>query len=178
MGRVIIASIDEATPRPFPEFVGVMGRGTIQTRGVIEGADRPLFLRIHELPTNAEIRWDRPPVDHLVYVWSGEIDANEKRLSVDGVVVVEHNGSATIRAGPQGATLAHFHRREELRHTRRGVALEELFRAHAVRQSDQRAGASLEMRQHPFADLLVIPRKISLGNRRAAGLLPERLVGF
>ena len=73
---------------------------------------------------------------------------------------------------------AHLDGREKVRHAGRSVALKELFGADTIRQPDQRAGATLEMRQHPLADVFVVAREVDLGEGRTGHIRPQRLVGF
>jgi hypothetical protein len=113
VGRVVIARSDQSPIEGFPRFVGVRAEGAVRSRRVIGGPDRPLFLWMHELPAGAEVCWERPPVGHVAYVWTGEVEADGTTLGADGAVIVEHKGGVVLRAGPQGATLAHFHRRED-----------------------------------------------------------------
>ena len=68
---------------------------------------------MHELSAGSEIRWDAPPVGHAAFVWSGEAEVAGAKLPKHGALVVEHNGSAVLRAGPSGAVFAHFHSRDE-----------------------------------------------------------------
>ena len=75
MGRVVITSVEDVPIRDFPPFAGVTGVGNLQTRGVIDGPDRPLLFWLHELSPGTRISWDRPPVVHLAFVWSGVIEA-------------------------------------------------------------------------------------------------------
>ena len=53
------------------------------------------------------------PVDHAVFVWDGVIDVKGVAVAAVGAVIVEHGGDAVIRAGSRGATLAHFHPRDD-----------------------------------------------------------------
>jgi len=112
VGKAVLRTFDEVKTRDFPRLNGLTTKGEIQTRGIIDMADRPLCYWMHDLAPGAEIRLESPPVDHLAYVWTGEIEADGKRLPLDGMLLVEHNGSAAMRAGPSGARVAHFHQQE------------------------------------------------------------------
>ena len=113
MGRVVISRTDETPLGTFPHLTGVTSQGDIKTRGVVDKPDRPVFLWMHELAPGAEVRWDSPPVGHVAFVWSGDVEANGTKVPTDGVLVVEHKANAVLRAGAGGATVAHFHRRED-----------------------------------------------------------------
>ena len=128
MGKVVIAHLDEVAAGGFPDLAGVSGWGQIRTKSLIAGPDRGICLHMHELAPGAEIRWDEPPVDHLVYVWDGEIMFEGAPVETDGAAVVEHRGSGELLASPKGATLAHFHAAESLA----GSMRREGGRAHAI----------------------------------------------
>jgi hypothetical protein len=126
MGRVIISHADERSPGAFPALTGVAagagGPVGIVSSAVVAGGERPLFAWVHELPPEASIRWSRPPVGHLVYVWAGSVVAQagaepgmnpiDLNLEEGGVLCVEHGGEGALRAGVNGARLVHFHQRE------------------------------------------------------------------
>ena len=58
-----------------------------------------------------------------------------------------------------------FHLGEQIGLSRAGMALEEVLLAfYAVRCAHQAAGATDDMRQHPAADSLIIPRQFQLGD--------------
>ena len=118
MGRVIIAHADESSPRAFPALAGVAASEGVASRAVVAADDRPLFAWVHKLSPDAAIRWARPPVGHVVYVWEGSAVAAgdqgkpDTQLEEGSVLAVEHGGEAALRAGAGGAKLVHFHQRE------------------------------------------------------------------
>lgn len=113
MGKVIIVNADEVLPGKFPDMAGVGFIGAVNSRAVIVGPDRPLWLWMHELEPGAAIHWERPPVGHLVYVWKGSVTSGKEHLGPAGVVSIEHGGIASAVAGESGATVLHYHSRDE-----------------------------------------------------------------
>jgi hypothetical protein len=95
---------------------------------VIGGADRPASCWLHELRAGAQISWQEPPVGHALYVLSGEVMANGKRLRAGSALLVEHRGQALVRAGTSGSTLLHCHRAD----AQVGAAAGDGGRSHAV----------------------------------------------
>ncbi len=72
-----------------------------------------------------------------------------------------------------------FHGCQKIRHSGRRMTLKELLGAHSVRHPDERAGAALEVRQHPITDILVVSGEVGFGHgHTVAGVRPERLIGF
>lgn len=55
-----------------------------------------------------------------LFVCQGSIDVARTRLERQGAVLIEHHGEALVTAGPEGATLLHFHQREDQRPGRGG----------------------------------------------------------
>ncbi len=113
MPKVVIKTVDESPSVGFPALHGVTASGDIKTRSVMS-EDRPLYLWIHELAPGSSIRWQAPKVGHALYVWKGGVKAGAKALGEECVVIVEHKGSTTLEAGPEGATLVHYHQSEAL----------------------------------------------------------------
>jgi hypothetical protein len=114
MQHVVIKTVDESPGVAFPALDGVIARGSISTRSVIVGADRPLLLWVHEMAPGSSIAWAAPKVGHVAYAWKGSVNANGQALETESVVVVEHGGNCTITAGAGGATLVHYHQSEAL----------------------------------------------------------------
>ena len=112
MGKVVAAHVDDAKVVPFPALAGVSPAGSIRTRGVLSTPDRPLWLWMHELAPGAQIRWDKPALGHVVYVWKGAAGIAGQALAPEWVVSIEHQGNAVIEAGADGATLLHYHSRD------------------------------------------------------------------
>ena len=112
MGRVIVSHVDEATALPFPELSGMAAHGKVETSAVFSTPDRPLWLWLHVLSPGAQLRWTRPMVGHVVYVWKGSVTSNEQVMGPESVICVEHRAEAVVEAGRTGATLVHFHSQE------------------------------------------------------------------
>ena len=113
MGQVVIRTIEESPAAAFPALDGVAASGTLTTRGVITG-ERPLYAWVHEMAPGSRISFKSPRVGHVAHVWKGSVDADGKPLETGSTVIVEHRGNATVTAGPQGATLVHYHQSEAL----------------------------------------------------------------
>jgi hypothetical protein len=110
MARVEVARVEEApAERPAPE-AEVGARGEVQTRAVLKGAERPLWLWRHRLPPGAELGWERPRVGHVLYLAEGSATVGGEPVGVGEAVFVEHQARVTLRAGAAGATVLHFHR--------------------------------------------------------------------
>ena len=107
MGRVVIVAAGEAKPAGFPQLTGVEASGPLSTDTVVAGEDRPIRVWTHELEAGAALRWTRAPVDHLIYVWHGEVVCDDEPAKAEGAVVVEHGARASLRA-TQPSTLVHF----------------------------------------------------------------------
>ena len=112
MSHIVISHADEIAPAAFPALTGVSADSGIQSKGVVAKEDRPLYVWVHQLPPQAEIRWSKPPVGHVVYIWEGDAAADGKTLQKGAVLAVEHQGEAVLRAGAGGARLVHYHQRE------------------------------------------------------------------
>jgi quercetin dioxygenase-like cupin family protein len=82
--------------------------GTVESRAVLGGEERPIWLWSHKLAPGARMIWDRPPTGHLLYVWDGDLTVDGQPLAAGGTLVVEHKARARVEAGPAGATLLHF----------------------------------------------------------------------
>ena len=111
MGHVSIVSVDEVGPQAFPDLTGITSQGNVQSRAIITGLERPLWLWMHELMPGASIRWDTPDVGHVLHVWKGGVTADGQASGSDAVICIEHKAHAVIEAGDYGATLLHYHRR-------------------------------------------------------------------
>lgn len=112
MGHVSIVNVHDVVPGEFPRLNGLSASGSVTTRGVIAGSKRPLWLWMHELEPGAEIRWQRPPIGHVIYVWKGSVEVEGKRFASGCVICIEHGGGSSIVAGDEGAALLHYHRQE------------------------------------------------------------------
>ena len=111
-GRVSVVISDAVPLGEFPELAGVGHSGSVKSRAVVAGPDRQLWLWMHEMEAGASIRWERPPVGHLAYVWKGGVTVGAERLGPAGVLNTEHGGSSSIVAGPSGATVLDYHSRD------------------------------------------------------------------
>lgn len=112
MPRTIIRRRDEAPETGFPALHGVSGEGPLASRALISGGDRPISLWIHRLGAGSRISWDRPPAGHALYLIEGSAQAGGQTLEAEGALLVEHQGSVALVSGAEGATLLHFHERE------------------------------------------------------------------
>jgi len=110
VSRIVIASRDDAPLGTFPSSPSVRFAVGIESRAVIVGDDRPIQFWVHEARPGAEISWDHPADDHLLFVQSGEVRDGDKIVGADEVYIVEHGARSTLRAGERGAELAHFFR--------------------------------------------------------------------
>ena len=115
--RIQIRSLDAVPTQPFWAGAGVEGSAQAQTQALMDAA-HSLCLKVHTLPPDSWLTLNAPRVDHLFFVWKGSLKlraptCSEDRVDQDQVVVVEHGGLAKFIAGPQGATLAHFHQSEQ-----------------------------------------------------------------
>jgi hypothetical protein len=110
MPRITIRNTDEVPFGPFPQIPGVTMQGKIDTKGLVQTDDQPMWCWVHHLSPGAEMHWSKPPVAHGVFVWEGSIESAGKTYGVEAAVVVEHRGEASLRAGPEGAVVTHFHR--------------------------------------------------------------------
>jgi hypothetical protein len=109
MGRVVIAQSPSHEVVPFPEIEGLINQGAI-TYGVIDGADRPLLLWMHELNDGASVTFLDSPIDHLLYVFEGAVETDaDVQLRRKSTVIVERGGGMTLSA-KNNALLLHFHR--------------------------------------------------------------------
>jgi hypothetical protein len=109
MGRVAIRCAVEAPIMPLV-LPGFTTSEDVATRAVVHGEKRPILLWTHEMQPNAELRWDKPAMGQVAYVWEGSILAGEGELQAGSAILVEHGGAATVRGGANGATMLHFHR--------------------------------------------------------------------
>ncbi len=113
MANVKIRKMEDAEPGAFPAIVGVTSSGAISTRAVVAGEDRPITTYVHELPAGATISWSGPRRAHALYLWHGTASADGTAIPTDGMLLVEHGATATLTAGPDGATLVHYQQRED-----------------------------------------------------------------
>jgi hypothetical protein len=112
MSRVVINTVEQSPEVQFPALNGVSAEGTVKTRSVIPPG-RPLLLWAHELAPGAELRWQNPKFGHVLYIWKGGVEVDSSPMSEESTVVVEHRANARVKAGPQGATLLHYHQSED-----------------------------------------------------------------
>lgn len=112
MSRVVINTVEQSPEVGFPALNGVSAGGGVKTRSVIPPG-RPLLLWAHELAPGAQLRWQNPKFGHVLYVWKGEVDVGATTMGEECTVVVEHRAAATVKAGPEGATLLHYHQSED-----------------------------------------------------------------
>jgi hypothetical protein len=119
MGKVFAATVADAPQQDFDAGPGISARGSVKSRAVISGSDRPLWLRQHELAPGAGLAIEAPQVEHLFYVWEGSVEATDatanstpggstQTLPEKSVVAVSRRARANIKAGPAGATLLQF----------------------------------------------------------------------
>jgi quercetin dioxygenase-like cupin family protein len=108
MRRIMMASLEAATPQPLPPTSGIQPAGAVTTAGVITDLDRPLRLWRHTLAPGARLRVDRPAADQLFYVWSGALETDTGPAETGAVLVVEHGAQAQLMAGPAETVLLHF----------------------------------------------------------------------
>lgn len=111
MGHVRIVSFEEVVPGEFPALTGLAVRGSVQTRAMIVGPDRPLWLWVHELMPGTGLRWNAPEVGHVLHVWKGGVALDGQTTGTDAVICIEHGANAFVEAGEYGATLLHYHSR-------------------------------------------------------------------
>ncbi len=111
MGKVVIKQADQASTVPFSAVEGSAAIGAVQTKAVIQGADRPLLLWQHDMKAGAGLAFDKPNVGHVLYILAGAIEADGKTVEAGGTACVEHGAKADIRA-VKDTVLYHFHERE------------------------------------------------------------------
>ena len=111
MGKVVIKQAAGAPTVAFSEVEGACTQGAVQTRAVIKGADRPLFMWQHDLKTGAGLDFDKPKVGHVLYVLSGAIEVDGQPVEQNGTACIEHGATAKVRA-TKNTSLYHFHERE------------------------------------------------------------------
>ena len=111
MGSVVARAEDQPFG-PTPAEAAVRAAGGVETRRILGGPDRPIWLWMHRLRPGASLAWDRPRQDHLIYVWDGVAHSRDQPLRTDEAFVVEHGGQGEITA-PEGAVVMHFHRPED-----------------------------------------------------------------
>lgn len=109
MPTVVVSEIERSSPVAFPNIAGLSLSGSITTRSLVSGQDRPLHLLVHELSPSAEIRWDEPSGGHAVYVWQGNVQFNATDVPQNSAVFIEHRGRGAIRAANSTATVLHFY---------------------------------------------------------------------
>jgi len=109
--NIVIKTVDESPLVPFPQLNGLKSVGDVNSRSVI-ASDTALLLWIHELKPRASIEFVQPKCGHLLYVWRGDVNVNEVKVSEAQVFIVEHLADAIVTAGDQGATIVHFHQAE------------------------------------------------------------------
>jgi hypothetical protein len=146
MGRVVIAKVNESSPSAFPSLGGVSAVGGVESKPVVTGEDRSLILWQHTLVPGSEIHWNRPPVGHLIYAWSGGAEASGRRLDEDGTLIIEHGGQAVLRAGATPVTVLHFFRPLEASPARAGGGV------HVINHADALHYAIPEVDGTVFAD--------------------------
>jgi hypothetical protein len=132
MGRVVIADVNESSRIPFPSLAGVSVVGDIESKPILMAEDRPLILWQHTLAPGSEIHWDRPPVGHLIYTWSGGAEANGRRLDQDGALIIEHGAQADLHVGSAPVTVLHFCRPRNAAATRSGGGVHVVNHADAL----------------------------------------------
>ncbi len=67
-----------------------------------------LHMRSHELPVGAMLRIDGDGTDVVAYVWKGEAASAALNFEERASLIVENGASATLTAGPAGATILVF----------------------------------------------------------------------
>ncbi|MDE8654502.1 cupin domain-containing protein [Novosphingobium album (ex Liu et al. 2023)] len=116
MGKVVTARIGATPPGEFPALAGIRAQGALRSEAVIGGPDRPLALWVHRMPDGASIALADAPVDHLFFVLDGALDSAAQNdaawIARGGSALVAHGAKALLRA-VGGATIAHFHRRQD-----------------------------------------------------------------
>ena len=105
---VRIKSSADVEAAGFPTLDAVTAQGSIATRTVISGDDRPIALFVHDLAPGAAISWSGPARAHAAYVWQGTVEAGGVAVPKDGSLIIEHGASTELRAGPHGASIVHF----------------------------------------------------------------------
>ena len=111
MGKVVIKQAGEAPVVNFSNVAGASTQGSVQTRGVIQGAERPLLMWQHNLKAGAGLAFDRPATGHVLYVLSGAIDVDGIAVEANGTACIEHGARASVRATTD-TVIYHFHERE------------------------------------------------------------------
>lgn len=112
MLRGVVIQNAEASPREsFPPLTGAIADPVIESRHVISSGSS-LEAWVHDMPAGSKMRWQAPVRDHLFYVWKGALSQDGNPVASDQVIVVEHGATAMFVAGPEGATLVHFHHSE------------------------------------------------------------------
>jgi quercetin dioxygenase-like cupin family protein len=108
MARVELATMQNAPVADAAGIAELQAEGAVESRAVLKGDERPIWLWRHQLAPGARLIWERPPTGHLVYVWEGGLTVEDQPLSAGGTFVVEHRANARVTAGASGATLLHF----------------------------------------------------------------------
>jgi hypothetical protein len=110
MGHAVIANVNAASSTTFPSVAGMSATGSIESTPIVTANNRPLFLWQHTLAPGSAIHWNRPPVGHLIYTWRGCAETDGCRIDEDGMLIVEQDGLAVLRAGATPVTILHFYR--------------------------------------------------------------------
>jgi hypothetical protein len=108
MARVEMAHVNEAPPKLRALDSGARPTGSVRSRAVLGGAERPLWLFVHELAPAAQLVWDRPSHDQVLYVSLGAVRLKGEAVPAGGVAIVEHAAEVAVEAGTEGATLLQF----------------------------------------------------------------------
>jgi hypothetical protein len=145
MGRVVIADVNASSSTAFPSVAGVTAAGDIESKAVVTAQDRPLILWQHTLAPGSAILWNRPPVGHLIYVWSGCAEVDGRAIDEDGTLIVERDGQAALRSGAAPVTVLHFYRPAQAPAARGGGV-------HVVNRADALHYAFPEVEGTVFAD--------------------------
>lgn len=112
MPRVVIRHLENAPVAAFPRMNGVRVDEASASRAIIGPGNRPLLLWKHDLGPGSGVDFDGPVHDHALYVLNGNVESGVGSTDSGGFIVVEHGASASVKAGPQGANLLHYHRPE------------------------------------------------------------------
>jgi hypothetical protein len=109
MVRIAISSVEKSALGALTAESQTQLRGSIQTKPVLNGEDRPIWLFHHQAAANSELQWDAPDQGHCVFVQSGSAQIEGRQAVAGDAVFVEHGARATLRVGAEGAELLHFH---------------------------------------------------------------------
>src|ERR1700753_274162 len=101
----VVSKFDALAFGPVPDRAGIKVSGQVETRAVVDGAERPILLWMHRLQPGATLPWDAPAQDHLAYVWEGRVTSGEDELGVDEVLVIENRGHGSLTCGAEPAVV-------------------------------------------------------------------------